>query len=318
MVSSPHEAMHRIFEQDPGVFARAVRALGVPFEDPVSATPFPTDLTENRPLERRVDTLLRIHARGHSFLLAVEAQGKKDPGKPKDWAYYLAHLNAKYLMPSLLLVVCQDRSTAAWASETVNFGPPQWPALTLRPLVLGPDNVPVIDDPIKAASDIPLTVLSAVLHGRDPGVDAILKALAAALKGLEVRDPETAEIFVELTSQGLGKAPAANLWRDLVTDLSFFTSPLSQELRAEGHSEGLAEGLAKGVAQGVTQGVAKGLVEAQIKDILKLLDRRGVQVSSFDRSRIRSCDDLDTLSRWFDRAITAASIAEVFEDDSEH
>ncbi|WP_338897782.1 hypothetical protein WBG99_21120 [Streptomyces sp. TG1A-60] len=49
------------------MFARAVRTLGIPFDDPVSATPFPTDLTENRPLERRVDTLLRIETkRGES------------------------------------------------------------------------------------------------------------------------------------------------------------------------------------------------------------------------------------------------------------
>lgn len=129
MVSSPHEAMHRIFQQDPGVFARAVRALGIPFDDPVSATPFPTDLTENRPLERRVDTLLSIETKKGKFLLAVEAQGKKVPEKPRNWAYYVAHLHAKYQMPAVLLVVCDSRSTAAWASEAVDFGPPEWPSL---------------------------------------------------------------------------------------------------------------------------------------------------------------------------------------------
>jgi hypothetical protein len=111
MVSSPHEAMHRVFQQDPGVFARAVRALGIPFDDPVSATPLPTDLTENRPLERRVDTLLRMDAAdGTSFVLAVEAQGKKDPDKPASWSYYLAHLYAKYRLPPLLVVVCRAGS----------------------------------------------------------------------------------------------------------------------------------------------------------------------------------------------------------------
>ncbi|UUU22754.1 hypothetical protein [Streptomyces sp. DSM 40750] len=242
-----------------------------------------------------MDTLLRIETKRGQFLLAVEAQGKKVLDKPRNWAYYLAHLNAKYDMPAVLLVVCDSRNTAAWASEAVDFGPPEWPALTLRPLVLGPDNVPVIDDPVKARRDIPLTVLSAVLHRREPGVGAILKVLVDALKGLEARDPETATIFVELTSQGLGKAPAADTWRDLMTDLSFFTSPISEELRAEGRTE--------------------GRTQSKAEDILLLLDRRGVPLSAVDRHRITSCTDLDTLNRWFTRAITATSASEVFGDD---
>ncbi|MFE8971983.1 hypothetical protein [Streptomyces cyaneofuscatus] len=39
-----------------------------------------TELTEIRPLERHVDTLLRIElAGGDCLLLAIEAQGKRDP-----------------------------------------------------------------------------------------------------------------------------------------------------------------------------------------------------------------------------------------------
>ncbi|GHH87471.1 hypothetical protein [Streptomyces capitiformicae] len=80
-----------------------------------------------------------------------------------------------------------------------------------------------------------------------------------------------------------------------MTDLSFFTSPLSQEIRAEGRAE--------------------GIVKTKIKDILMLLDGRGVPVSDTDRHRITSCDDLDTLDRWFARAITATSISEVLDAD---
>ncbi|MBA4860560.1 hypothetical protein H1V43_04035 [Streptomyces sp. PSKA54] len=286
MVSSPHEAMHRVFQQDPGVFARAVRALGIPFDDPVSATPLPTDLTENRPLERRVDTLLRMDAAdGTSFVLAVEAQGKKDPDKPASWSYYLAHLYAKYRLPPLLVVVCRDRTTASWATRHVHIGPPQWPSLTLRPLVLGPENVPVIDTPDAAARDIPLAVLSAILHGRDRNSDAILNALAAALGGLQVRDQDTANTFIELIAQGLGTGSAADFWRILVTvDTSFFQSPLAQGLRAEGEANAL----------------------------LRFLDRRGIAISDSDREHILSCSDLDTLNQWIDRAATASSIEEVF------
>ncbi|WP_329547137.1 hypothetical protein OG548_25865 [Streptomyces sp. NBC_01356] len=293
MVSSLHEAMHRVFREDPGLFARATRALDIPpFETPISATPLPTDLTENQPVERRVDTLLRIKAAGGEYLLAVEAQGKPDPDKHSSWAYYMAHLYAKYKLPPVLLVVCQDRKTANWAARPVKIGPPQWPALTLHPLVLGPGNVPVIDTPDAAARDIPLTVLSAVLHGRDRNVDDILKPLAAALRGLAASDPDTATLFTELTSQGLDKTEAIKIWRQLVAaDTSFFTSSLSQEIRAEGEARG------------------------RVKDILLLLEGRSIPVSDTDRERITTCDDLDTLDRWFRRAITATSTTEVFAED---
>lgn len=165
-----------------------------------------------------------------SFVLAVESQGRRDPDKPASWAYYLSHLYAKYRTPPVLLVVRPDRSTAAWAARQVDIGPPQWPSLTLRPLVLGPDDLPVINSPEEAARDIPLTVLS------------------AALKDLLADGENTAGILIELTEQGLGKTPAADLWRYLMAaDLSFFQSQTAQNLRAEGRAE----------------------------DVLLLLDRRG-------------------------------------------
>ncbi|MFF0104781.1 hypothetical protein [Streptomyces hirsutus] len=290
MVSSSHEALHRIFQEDPGLFARAVKGRGILFDVPVTTCTLATDPTETRPVERRVDTLLRMDtADNGSFVLAVESQGKQDPDKPASWAYYLSHLYAKYHMPPVLLVVCADRRTAAWAAQQVDIGPPQWPSLTLRPLVLGPDDLPVINSPEEASRDIPLTVLSAALHRADPAADGILKALATALKGLLAEDESTAGLFIELTEQGLGKAPAAVFWRYLMAaDLSFFQSETAQSLRAEGR------------------------VEGRVEDILRLLQGRGIEVSEEDRERVTGCRDLDTLDVWFTRAITATSAAEVF------
>ncbi|MEV6739384.1 hypothetical protein AB0N14_21615 [Streptomyces sp. NPDC051104] len=305
MVSSQHEALHRVFQEESGLVTRALRMLHIPFGDPTSITELATDLTENRPLERRVDSLLKMETAKGTFLVAIEAQGKKDPDKPANWAYYLAHLYAKYKLPPLLLVLCKDRSTAAWASSPVNIGPPEWPALTLRPLVLGPDEVPVIQDAAEAAKDIQMAVLSAMVHSRDQDVDVILKALSVALKGLEVSDPEAAMKYVELTAQGLGdKTRAAEIWRNLVAvDTSFFTSPLSEEIRDEGRDEGR------------TEGRTEGHIQRQAEDILRILDRRTIPLTDADRERVTSCKDLGTLTRWFDRAITATSAAEIFADD---
>ncbi|MGC0383366.1 hypothetical protein [Streptomyces sp. SAI-129] len=124
MVSSPHEALHRIFRVDPGLFARLLPRVGIDFPEHTAIEPLDTDLTEIRPLERRVDSVFRVHVPGEEggFVLAVESQGKPDPDKYNSWTYYLAHMYAKYRLPPFLLVVCKDKATASWAAEPIRVG----------------------------------------------------------------------------------------------------------------------------------------------------------------------------------------------------
>ncbi|MFI1826346.1 hypothetical protein ACH41E_07800 [Streptomyces sp. NPDC020412] len=300
MVTSSHEAAHRIFQEHPGLFSGVSQILGLGLSPIASVTVLPTDLTEARPVERRIDTLLRCETEGDgSFLLAVEAQGKKDPDKTGSWAYYLSYLYAKYRLPPLLLVVCQDRATAEWAEQPVHIGPPRWPALTLRPLVAGPQNMPSIKDPAEARKDLALATLSVITHADDPDVGVILKALSKALQDT----PEAvADPIVELISQGLGKRPAAQHWRNLVaTDLSFYISPISEEIRDEGRAEGRAQ----------------GLVEERSRAILTVLEKRSVATTDDHRERIATCTDLDVLGVWLDRAFAVTSADELFIEGSE-
>ncbi|MEU6274217.1 hypothetical protein ABZ871_17700 [Streptomyces populi] len=289
MVSSPHEAMHRIFQHDLKLFSRVSEILGFALPAPVDVTVLPTDLTEVSPVERRVDTLLRFDSADHgAFLLAVEAQGKKDSAKPMSWAYYTAYLWTKYRLPTALMVVCQDRSTAEWAQRAVNSGPPQLPTLTLRPLVVGPHNMPVITDPSEARADLALAALSSITHAGDPDIGAILKALSTALRDVpeDVADP-----IIEFIAQGLGKRPAMQLWRNLVAvDLSFYKSSISEEIRDEGRAQASADA------------------------ILIILEQRGIDVSDDIRERITGCDDPGILRRWLARAVTAPTAEDIFGD----
>ncbi|MEU2131940.1 hypothetical protein [Streptomyces sp. NPDC018352] len=287
MVSSPHEAMHRIFQEYPGLFSRVSEVLGVDIPPPTSATALPTDLTEARPVERRVDTLLRIETEHDGpFLLAIEAQGKKDPRKTASWPYYVSYLHNRYGLPVLLLVVCQDHTTAEWAARPISIGVRQWQTLALNPLVAGPHNMPVITDVAEARKDLALATLAAITHADNPDVGAILKTLSAALRDT----PEAiADPIVELTAQGLGNRPAAQQWRNLVAvDLSFYKSPLSEEIRDEGRAEGRAEGL------------------------LLVLEARGIALADETREKITSCDDPQLLRQWLNRAATATTIEDVF------
>ncbi|MFF5725492.1 hypothetical protein [[Kitasatospora] papulosa] len=88
----------------------------------------------------------------------------------------------------------------------------------------------------------------------------------------------------------LSNTPAAQIWRNLVADLSFFRSESSQRLRAEGRAEGKAEA------------------------VVQVPEQRGVTVADGVRARINACTDTDTLARWLARALVAESAEELFVD----
>lgn len=293
MISSAHEAMHQIFREDPGLIARALPRAGIPFPEPTAIQPLDTDLTEIRPLARRVDSLFRVDtAEDGGFLLAVEAQGKPYPDKPNSWTYYLAHLYAKYRLPPILLVVCRDKATASWAAEPVRVGLPAHTSMAVFPLVLGPGNVPAVADPDEAAGDLAFAVLSAFAHAKDPGLPAILDGLAAAVANA---GGETGKRWAEFTEIGLGDTPARTLWRQL---MATYTP------RFPGYGTLIEETL--------IEGEAKGRAKSRAEDILRILDLRGIELPEAARERIASCADLDILGNWFDRAVTATSAEELF------
>ncbi|MEU6230513.1 hypothetical protein [Streptomyces sp. NPDC047042] len=320
MVSSPHEAMHQIFREDPELFARALPRAGIPFPEPRSIQFLDTALTEIKPLERRVDTLLRIStadtADDGGYLLAIESQGKPDQKKHSSWTYYLAHLYAKYRVPPILLVLCRDKNTASWAANPIRIGLPTHTSIAVFPLVLGPDNLPTIIDPEEAEQDIPLAVLSTLAHAKDPALPEILEALATALANV---GGNALDDWAEYTEIGLGDTPARALWRNLVAMRpSRFpgSGTIVEEYRIKGYTQGEAEGKAKGEAEGRAQGEAEGRAQGQAQgraqDILRILDLRGIDVPESARERISGCTDLDTLGTWFDRSLTATDTADLF------
>jgi hypothetical protein len=85
---------------------------------------------------------------------------------------------------------------------------------------------------------------------------------------------------------------------------SLFRSETAQRLRAEGREEGRKEALEEFRQEGRVRERAAG--------VLRILRHRRVPVTAAERSRIESCADLELLGVWFDRALTAASVAEVF------
>ncbi|MEU8616514.1 hypothetical protein [Streptomyces sp. NPDC048623] len=300
MVSSPHEASHRIFQDRPELLSPVFRLLGVPLPAAAKVEVLTPDTTEIRPLERRVDSVLRVEPPdGDGFLLAIEAQGRRDPDKASSWTYYLGYLGAKHGLPVLLLVVCQDPATARWAAGPFRSGYRDWTAISVHPLVLGPDNVPIITDPAVAVQNLAMTAFSALTHGRSPEAPAILDALATALGSA---DRDSISYYSEFMEIGLGDTLARDIWRKLMATVSYFP----------GRGTLVEETYLKGKADGEAEGKAEGKAEALSEAVLRVLAARGVEVPEEAAGRITECTDLGTLDLWLDRAATATRVEELF------
>lgn len=169
--TAEHEALHRVFQRDEALFARAVaRVFNVQMPEPVSVTVLSTDLTETDPLERRPDSVLQaeflVEDQAEKYILVIESQTEPEDERLRRWPHFIAHLYDKYDCPVILAVVCSKRRTAQWARLPIEIGLAGLVCQTTRLVVFGPDNVPAVTDPAEAAADLMLTVFSALTHSR--------------------------------------------------------------------------------------------------------------------------------------------------------
>ncbi|MER5536323.1 hypothetical protein [Streptomyces mirabilis] len=302
MVTSTHEASHRIFAKHPEALTPVFEALGVPPPTKSDIREITPDATEIRPLERRVDTVLKVEPpEGEHYLLAIEAQTKRAPDKATNWAYYVAYLRATYDLPVLLIVVCRDRPTADWAVGPFECGVGPWTTQVTRPFVLGPRTVSEITEPSTAARRPGLAVLSAIVHSDSRRSGAILDTVADGWRSF---DKDTQAYWFETMEIALANTPAKAKWRELQMPVGSYypgQGTLIEEKYLEGKADGKAEGKAKDRAT----------------LILRVLEKHGVNVPEDVRERITSCTDLDTLMLWFDRSLTAATAEDLFAEDED-
>ncbi len=71
-------------------------------------------------------------------------------------------------------------------------------------------------------------------------------------------------------------------------------------------------GLERGRREGKVDGLREGKVEEARKAVERVLRRRNLAISEAQAAQLAACNDLDTLERWLDLAITATSADDVF------
>ncbi|GAB3279292.1 hypothetical protein GCM10027589_05740 [Actinocorallia lasiicapitis] len=284
MPDAPHESLHHPFREDPTLATRALlEVCGVDLRIE-KVTELNVDMTELSPLERRIDTVLKLEpADRPPFVMGVESQTRPDERKRESWPQHITHLRAKYRTEVGLLVITQHRATAVWARAVITSGIPGLPPnLIFKPTVMGPDNVKMITDPAQARLHPAYTALTTYIHAFSPGIDEALRVLMDSLGTI---DTETAITIAEYTEAGLQKAPALSLWKAL---LSTSTHPFKSSLRLEAEAAGEA------------------------KALLIVLKGRKICVTDEIRDRILACTDSAVLETWLERAGHVTKIEQLF------
>ena len=202
----------------------------------------------------------------------------------------------------MLVVICNDRATAVWAARPITIRTDFWQSCEVRPLVLGPDEIPLPKAPIGEA-DLALAVLGVITHGKDRRIAGILEPLAAALHKV---DEATRTKFALEIQSALVEPAFAQLWKELMN----FITVNEETMRANPvYGEFLEEFEAKAEAKGEARGEAKGEAEA----VLTVLDERHISVAEAQRKRILAVHDREMLRRWLRLALHVGDAEELFD-----
>lgn len=291
MPKIPHDALHHLFREEPLLFNRSMhKVLGFEFPKTRSLSVIDTDLTEVKNIVRQVDTMLLADTVDGEHIVMIEPQTDTSESKRRSWAWYVAYAHNYFGLPVTLMVITPKADTARWARKPVTVGLPEWPTMTLQPIVLGPDNVEPVYDVGAACEDIVYAVLATLTRRLDDDIERPLRVLAAAL---DTFDGQTARYWAEYTEGGLGEGCARELWRTIMETMPY---KYPSQMRLMGREEGRAE----------------GRLEGESRALLKMLEARGVKLSARDRERIATCTDAELLETWVGRAAIAADAEELF------
>lgn len=301
MSSPAHQALIRLLTEGRGVLRAVIAWVGIDVPGELELHPGPEAIREGSSNDRLPDGMVLARCRvdgvdREGFVL--EVQLGVDRRKRYRWPLYVVVTRSRFRCPVTLLVVTDSEPVARWAARPIVIGR----GMVLRPVVIGPRQIPR-GVSIEVARRIPaLAVLVVVAHGRGPDAERFGRRAIAAVRPMLTTDEPQAMLHMDVIFAYLDEVVLARILED---EMSLSTyEPISEVFKRK-----LAEGRTEGRAEGRTEGST--LAMAQM--IVRLLERRGLSPSSDERERIDACRDPATLERWFDRAVTAAEVHEIFE-----
>jgi hypothetical protein len=308
MPSIQHEGLVELVRQHPPLGVELLRHVGIfalpaevtavlGSEDMSDVTPRSNgrDKRKPKPQKYTADSVVIVaDAVSGERLIAVvvEPQGQASEDKDQSWPVYATTARkANKCARAVLVVACWDPAEADKCRRIIATG---HPGLVFVPIVIDRDTAPSLVD----ASPY-LVLFNAIIGAVDVDTE---EGRALVVGAITATGAEGAR-FRSLCDIILGIAPSDAAHEHLeelmgITYKSKFVDGWYQQGRAAGEADGIAQGEAK-------RGAA---------DILRILESRGLSPTRAQRELIESCDDLGQLDTWFDRALTATTLAMVFED----
>ena len=247
-------------------------------------------VTELKPADRNADAVVMADADGKAVqAVIVEVQLDPDPEKHFSWPVYVAGLRSRHRCPAFVLAVTVTETTAEWCGTAFDLGGCNF----FRPVVLAPSAVPTIDEETAARERPELAVLSSIAHVREPNALARGRATLAAVWDLP---GEKREAYSDLVLVAYEKEARAAFEELMMSGHYDFQSDFARTYQAKGREEGREEGRAEGRAEA----------------LLAVFEARRLHVSNEARDRILACTDSEQLDVWIRRAVSVATVDELF------
>lgn len=318
--SRDHAALLELFRQEPELALWLARRFGrvtLPAEHTSSST---DPLLKAVNLAPDVTVLVRDVADKLVLAMPVEVQRGLDPDKEYTLPCYVWLTRERFRCPTRVLVIATRDDIAERLRRPIRNGPGN----VTRVIVLGPRDVPRITDLAAARANPALAVLSAAMHARSANGPPVARAAVEALTSLpgahvriysplvfgKLSQHAIHEILEDIMQQhqqrpdeedGIGYEATMEILLDL-----------RKRCEQEGRRKGQAEGLVEGLARGEAEGKAAEALRSRADLLLRLLERRGLEVDEAAVKRIQECRSRARLDQWFDRAIEASRISQVF------
>ena len=290
-----HEVLVELFRNRPTLAAELLgEALGevIPPYDEADVTS--ADLTEIQPAEYRADLVIKLLKNTKVVLMiVVEAQLSIDYEKRYSWPSYITVTREEHRCPVLLLVVAPDPAVASWCAEPIELG---IQGFVLRPPVLNRELVPKVTDPVEATRRPELALLSAMAYGDSE--DAV-EVGRAALEGFSAIAPKLAAFYTDILYTVMNEAARRAL--EVKMKGYVYTNPFAREIFQQGRDEGVKLGRDEGL-------------RLATRSLISMLQARDIDVPGHVRQRILAELDIQRIERWLERAVTATTCAEVFDE----
>ena len=291
MASILHEAPLLLLGERPELLVHLLRRrLGLHIGPNTKVALGNAEFTQAVPLERRADAVVTIEDDGRvTSAFVVEVQLAKDDEKHYSWPLYAASLHARVRCRTSLVVLALTTEIADWARTPI---PTLQPTRPFAPLVLGPREIPRVTSEDAARRMPELAILSALVHGREPGGEEVVRQAIVAAGQL---DDQRTRTYYDLLWSSLGDVARAALEALMSLKNYEYKSDFAKKYVAEGRTEGRTD-------------------EAR-HILVALLTTRQLGPSEAARARIDACTDRETLERWILRVGSATAEDDVFAVD---